>query len=73
MENDPLLGKIFLKNYKLKKKIGEGSFGKIYIASHIDTKVEYAIKLVIIIIYNNIIFYNKKKIYRKKKKHKEVY
>ena len=47
MENDPLLGKIFLKNYKLKKKIGEGSFGKIYIASHIDTKVEYALKLVI--------------------------
>ena len=40
------LGKILFKHYKLKKKIGEGSFGKIYIAIHIDTKEEYAIKLV---------------------------
>ena len=31
---------------KLKKKIGEGSFGKIYIGVHTDTKEEYAIKLV---------------------------
>ena len=71
MENDSLLGKILLKNYKLKKKIGEGSFGKIYIASHIDTKVEYAIKLVIIKIYNNIIFYNKNKYIGKKRNTKK--
>ena len=32
--------------YKLKKKIGEGSFGKIYIASDTNTKEEYAVKLV---------------------------
>ena len=50
-----MLGKILLKNYKLKKKIGEGSFGKIYIAYHIETKVEYALKLVTIKIYNNLI------------------
>ena len=43
---DRYLGKILFKHYKLKKKIGEGSFGKIYIAIHIDTKEEYAIKLV---------------------------
>ena len=43
---DKLLGKILFKQYKLRKKIGEGSFGKIYIAINIDTKEEYAVKLV---------------------------
>ena len=43
---DRYIGKILFKHYKLKKKIGEGSFGKIYIAIHINTKEEYAIKLV---------------------------
>ena len=43
---DQLIGKILFKHYKLKKKIGEGSFGRIYIGVNIDTKEEYAIKLV---------------------------
>ena len=43
---DPLIGKILFKHYKLKKKIGEGSFGRIYVGVNIDTKEEYAIKLV---------------------------
>jgi serine/threonine protein kinase len=43
---DRLLGKILFKHYKLKKKIGEGSFGKIYIGVHTESKEEYAIKLV---------------------------
>jgi len=51
---DKLLGKIILKNYKLKKKIGEGSFGKIYIAMNINTKEEYAMKLVSSLFYNII-------------------
>ena len=42
---DRLLGKILFKHYKLKKKIGEGSFGKIYIATSINSKEEYAVKL----------------------------
>ena len=42
---DRLLGKIIFKHYKLKKKIGEGSFGKIYITSNTNTKEEYAVKL----------------------------
>ena len=49
MENrreDHLIGKILFKHYKLRKKIGEGSFGKIYIATDIHTKEEYAVKLV---------------------------
>ena len=49
---DKYLGKILFKHYKLKKKIGEGSFGQIYIAIHIETKEEYAIKLVSINFYN---------------------
>ena len=50
---DKLLGKFLFKHYKLKKKIGEGSFGKIYIGVHNETKEEYAIKLVSKI-FNNI-------------------
>ena len=42
---DHLIGKILFKHYKLKKKIGEGSFGMIYIANNIDAKEEYAVKL----------------------------
>ena len=42
---DRLLGKIIFKHFKLKKKIGEGSFGKIYIAINIMTKEEVAVKL----------------------------
>ena len=43
---DRLLGKILFKHFRLKKKIGEGSFGKIYIGIDINSKEEYAIKLV---------------------------
>ena len=42
---DNLIGKILFKNYKLKKKIGEGSFGKIYTAINVNNKEEYAVKL----------------------------
>jgi serine/threonine protein kinase len=49
---DKLLGKFLFKHYKLKKKIGEGSFGKIYIGVHNETKEEYAIKLVSKILNN---------------------
>ena len=44
--DNQLIGKILFKHYKLKKKIGEGSFGRIYVGVNIDTKEEYAIKLV---------------------------
>ena len=49
---DKNLGRILFKHYKLKKKIGEGSFGQIYIAIHIETKEEYAVKIVSKIIFN---------------------
>ena len=45
-QDEQLIGKILFKHYKLKKKIGGGSFGRIYIGINIDTKEEYAIKLV---------------------------
>ena len=41
-----LIDKVFFKHYKIKKKIGEGSFGKIFIACNIETQKEYAVKIV---------------------------
>jgi hypothetical protein len=45
-KKDSLIGKIFFKTYKIKKMLGEGSFGQIYVAFDINTKEEYAVKLV---------------------------
>ena len=71
---DKLLGKILFKQYKLRKKIGEGSFGKIYIAINIDSKEEYAVKLVSkniinkkIIITIILLLFNQKIIGKKRK------
>ena len=50
---DKLLGKIIFNTFKIKKKLGEGSFGKVYIISNIKTKELYAAKLV-----NKFIFFN---------------
>ena len=44
--DDPLIGRIFFKTYKVKRMLGEGSFGKIYSAYNIDKKEEFAVKLV---------------------------
>ena len=43
---DRLIGKLLFKLYRIKKKLGEGSFGKVYIAINIQTKESYAVKLV---------------------------
>ena len=45
--SDDISGKIFFKFYKAQKKLGEGSFGKIYTAISTKTKEEFALKLVI--------------------------
>ena len=44
--NDRFIGKIIFKSYKIKKKLGEGSFGKVYIISNIKTNELYAAKFV---------------------------
>ena len=67
-KDESLIGKIFFKTYKVKKMLGEGSFGKIYNVYNINTKEEFAVKLVsknnnsIMI---NIIIFRKKKILQK--------
>jgi serine/threonine protein kinase len=44
--NDGIEDKIFFSKYKPDKKLGEGSFGKIYSAININTQDKYALKLV---------------------------
>ena len=44
--DDKLIGKIIFKHFKIVKKIGEGSFGEIYIAVHTETKEQFAVKFV---------------------------
>ena len=43
---DRLLGRYIFKDYKIKRKIGEGSFGKVYVASNTKTGELFAVKLV---------------------------
>ena len=47
---------IVFKKYKVKKKLGEGSFGKIYTSYDINTKEEFAVKLVCKLFFYEIIF-----------------
>jgi serine/threonine protein kinase len=67
-KDESLIGKIFFKTYKVKKMLGEGSFGKIYNVYNINTKEEFAVKLVSInnnSIMINLIIFRKKKILQK--------
>ena len=47
MSNEDLENKLYFSKYKIDKKIGEGSFGKIYSATNIFTNEKFALKLVI--------------------------
>jgi serine/threonine protein kinase len=48
---DKFIGKIIFKNFRIKKKLGEGSFGTVYTITNIKTNDFYAAKLVSNIIY----------------------
>ena len=47
---DQFEDKIYFNKYKPDKKIGEGSFGKIYSAVNINTQERFALKFVIFLI-----------------------
>ena len=43
---DQLIGRCIFKDFKIKRKLGEGSFGKVYVSSNIKTGELFAAKLV---------------------------
>ena len=45
-QGDNLLRRIFFNKYQPDKKLGEGSFGKIYSAKNINTGERFALKMV---------------------------
>jgi serine/threonine protein kinase len=45
-QTDELFGKLFFNKYKPVKKLGEGSFGKIYSAVNITNQQKFALKMV---------------------------
>ena len=46
-ENKNSLDRLFFNKYKPIKKLGEGSFGKIYSAVNINNQQQFALKMVI--------------------------
>ena len=45
-KNEDVINKIIFNKYIPEKKLGEGSFGQIYIARHKDTGEQFALKMV---------------------------
>ncbi len=45
-QKDPIINIIFYSKYKPIKKLGEGSFGKIYSSININTNEKFALKMV---------------------------
>ena len=43
---DPFIGKTIYKSYLIKKKLGEGSFGKVYVIANVKTNELFAAKFV---------------------------
>lgn len=41
-----MIGRVLNGKYRIDKEVGSGAFGKIYKCSHVETGVDYAVKLV---------------------------
>ena len=48
---DLLINHLILDEYRIKKKLGEGTFGKVYIALNINTREKITAKIVSKIIF----------------------
>ena len=59
--SDSITKRTFFNKYKPVKKLGEGSFGKIYSAVNITTQQKYALKMVRILPCNWFVFIGKKR------------
>ena len=53
-QTDEFCKRLFFNKYRPVKKLGEGSFGKIYSAVNINTNQKFALKMV----KNNYYFFN---------------
>jgi len=56
---DHFLGRYIFKDYRINKKLDEGSFGKVYVASNIKNNELYAVKIVSYKIFIFLTFYKK--------------
>ena len=43
---EDIMGKIIFNKYRPEKKLGEGSFGKIFVATNLQDNQKYALKIV---------------------------
>ena len=55
LNEDKIKNRLYFSKYRAIKKIGEGSFGKVYIVSSLKTNELFAAKLVSLYLINNII------------------
>jgi len=56
---DHFIGRYIFNDYRINKKLDEGSFGKVYVASNIKTNELFAVKIVSNRMFIILTFYKK--------------